>query len=100
MSSVAVSVADSDRFVTACFSVQARAEPGVMPRLLELFAKRGLVPQLWRSATSGPDEALLTVEIRMSGLERDTMDYLAACMRQIASVQVVLAVEHRGAALG
>ena len=29
---------------TACFSVVARAEPGVLPRVIELFAKRGLVP--------------------------------------------------------
>ena len=27
----------------ACFSIQAEAEPGVMPRVMELFAKRGLV---------------------------------------------------------
>ena len=33
-----------------CFSVHAAAEPGVMPRVLELFAKRGLVPHKWQSA--------------------------------------------------
>ena len=39
--------------VTFCFSVQAAAEPGIMPRVLELFAKRGLVPQKWHSTVSG-----------------------------------------------
>src|SRR5436309_6664462 len=29
---------------TVRFSLKARSEPGVMPRVLELFAKRGLVP--------------------------------------------------------
>jgi hypothetical protein len=30
----------------ACFSIHAEAEPGVRPRVLELFAKRGIVPRL------------------------------------------------------
>ena len=34
---------------TVCFSIQAAAEPGVMPRVLELFAKRNLVPERWVS---------------------------------------------------
>ena len=42
-------VADDDPSVTACFSVHAHADPGVMPRVLELFAKRGLVPSAWHS---------------------------------------------------
>ena len=42
-----------DREPTACFSVAAAAEPGVMPRVLELFAKRGLVPTHWCSRVSG-----------------------------------------------
>ena len=36
-----------------------------MPRVLELFAKRGLVPSNWRSAVSGGDRAGLTIEIEM-----------------------------------
>ena len=44
MSLFAATAADDDLPATACFSVHARAEPGVMPRVLELFAKRGLVP--------------------------------------------------------
>ena len=100
MSSVAASVADRDCSTTALFSVQARAEPGVMPRLLELFAKRGLVPELWRSATCGPKDSELTVEIRMRGLGRDEVDYIAASMRQIASVRAVLAAETRADTFG
>ncbi len=37
------------RPTTACFAVHARAEPGVMPRVLEQFAKRGLIPSNWHS---------------------------------------------------
>ena len=38
--------------LSVSFSIRALAEPGVMPRVLELFAKRGLVPQRWNSAVS------------------------------------------------
>jgi acetolactate synthase small subunit len=84
--SVAANAAD-DPFAPAYFSVQARAEPGVMPRVIELFAKRGLVPSFWHSAVSG---AALSIEIRIAGVERDTVDYIARCLRQIVGVDTVL----------
>lgn len=79
--------ADSDFSASVYFTVQARAEPGVMPRVMELFAKRGLVPGFWQSAVSG---AALTIEIRIAGVERDTVDYIARCTRQIVGVDTVL----------
>jgi acetolactate synthase small subunit len=90
MSHFAASVADNYLPGTACFSVHARAEPGVMPRVLELFAKRGLVPSHWQSATFGDDLSELTIDIQMRGLGRETVDYIAACLRQIVFVKVVL----------
>ena len=90
MSHFAASVADDYLPATACFSVHARAEPGVMPRVLELFAKRGLVPSFWESSTSGGDRSQLTIDIQMRGLGRETIDYIAACLRQIAFVEVVV----------
>jgi acetolactate synthase small subunit len=94
MSPLALPASDPEP-AAACFSVHARAEPGVMPRVLELFAKRGLVPTAWHSATSGADGALLTIDIQIRGLARDTVDYIAACMRQIVAVEVVLTSEMR-----
>lgn len=90
MPPLAASAADTDLPATAYFSVHARAEPGVMPRILELFAKRGLVPSAWHSTISGADQAELTIDIQMRGLGRDLTDYIAACVRQIAYVEVVL----------
>jgi hypothetical protein len=90
-------VADDDLSVTACFSVHAHAEPGVMPRVLELFAKRGLVPSAWHSGIVGTDQAELAIEIQMRGLGRELMDYIAGCLRQIAYVEVVLTSEKGGA---
>lgn len=91
MSSAAAVVAENNLSEIAYFSVYARAEPGVMPRVLELFAKRGLVPSNWRSAVSGPDRARLSIEIEMGGLHRELADYIAACLRQLVHVEAVLA---------
>jgi hypothetical protein len=90
MPPVAASAAEASLSDTAYFSVHALAEPGVMPRILELFAKRGLVPSLWHSAVAEADPAGLTIDIQMRGLGRDITDYIAVCLRQIASVEAVL----------
>jgi acetolactate synthase regulatory subunit len=91
----ALPVADRDALpLTACFSVHADAEPGVMPRVLELFAKRGLVPRLWHSAAAG---TALTIDVQIGGLGRDTVDYIAHCLRQIVGVEAVLTTERRAA---
>ncbi|MBV8505968.1 MAG: hypothetical protein JOZ11_09200 [Alphaproteobacteria bacterium] len=93
MSQFAATVADDNSPATACFLVHARAEAGVMPRVLELFAKRGLVPTAWRSDTSVSDHPLMTIDIRMRGLGSEATDYIAACMRQIVEVEAVLTMQ-------
>ena len=77
---------------TACFSVYAEAEPGVMPRVLELFAKRGLVPTSWHSRVAAGE---LTIDLQMRGLDAATAAYIAACLRQVTSVTAVLTYENR-----
>jgi acetolactate synthase small subunit len=77
---------------TACFSVHAEAEPGVMPRVLALFAKRGLVPTSWHSSVSAGE---LTIDLQMKGLDGATTAYIAACLRQVVSVSTVLTYENR-----
>src|SRR4029077_16003028 len=93
MSLFAATDADDSLPATACFSVHAWAEPGVMPRVLELFAKRGLVPCSCQSATFGADRSQLTIDIQMRGLGRETMDYIASCLRQIICVEGVSATQ-------
>jgi hypothetical protein len=83
----------SDRSSTplsVAFSIRALAGPGIMPRILELFAKRGLVPQRWYSAVS---DMGLGIDIQMTGLDRDTADYIARCMRQVHGVETVFTIE-------
>jgi acetolactate synthase small subunit len=76
--------------VTACYAVRARTEPGVMPRVLELFAKRGLVPHHWRS-TASPEA--LAIEVQIAGLDRDMADHIGRSMRQIVGIESVLKSE-------
>jgi acetolactate synthase small subunit len=73
-----------------CFSVLAAAEPGVMPRVLELFAKRGLVPRRWVSDVSGPGGRDLSIDVQVAGLTPKTHAYMARCLRQIWGVHTVL----------
>jgi acetolactate synthase small subunit len=91
MSSPEAAVAEAGSAAACRFSVHAHAEPGVMPRVLELFAKRGLVPDRWHSAVVRPGMNL-SIDIEIAGLERDTVEYVASCMRQIAGVELVLTV--------
>ncbi len=74
----------------ACFSIQAEAEPGVMPRVLELFAKRGLVPRRWISDATGPDGRELSIDVQVAGLTPETQAYIARCLRQVWGVGAVL----------
>ncbi len=96
LSAVAASEADAaPSLATVCFTLQARPEPGVMPRVVELFAKRGLVPWQWHSTAS---DTALSIEVQMGGLDRDLADYIARCMRQIVGVETVLTSENRAIA--
>ena len=88
MSSLAVAVVAAEQSATTFISVQARAEPGVMPRVLELFAKRGLVPELWHSTVARPGSRL-TIDIEVAGLG-EASEYVANCLRQITGVELVL----------
>ena len=79
-----------------CFSVLAAAEPGVMPRVLELFAKRGLVPRRWVSDVSGPGGRDLSIDVQVAGVDPETHAYMARCLRQIWGVHRVLTSEKGG----
>jgi acetolactate synthase small subunit len=85
--------ADANLPVTAHFFVHARAEPGVMPRVLELFAKRGLIPTVWHSAIAGGDRTRLTIDIEIGDVGREVARYIASCLRQIADVETVETAE-------
>lgn len=80
---------------TACFSVVARAEPGTLPRVLALFAKRGLVPSSLHASFDGPSDHDITIDVQVKDMEPALATYIAQCMRQIFEVECVLTSEKR-----
>ena len=78
---------------TACFAISARAEPAVMPRVLEPFAKRGLVPSRWHAVCGAGDE--LTIDLQVAGIDPALVELIAASLRQIVGVESVLTSEKR-----
>ena len=80
---------------TACFSIIATAEPGTMPHVLEIFAKRGLVPARWLSTVAGPRDGEIHIDIQLADADRELAERLAQFLRQVVSVQSVLTSEKR-----
>lgn len=68
--------------VRYCF--EADAEPGVLPRALELLAKRGLVPA---RVFAQADSDQLSVEIEVEGLETETAEHVGRCLSEIVGVR-------------
>ena len=93
MSRAAESAYSPEAEPTACFSINAEADPGVMPRVLEVFAKRGLVPSFWTSRVSAEKD--LTIDVQMRGMQADLAEHFARNLRQIVGVEVVLTSEKR-----
>lgn len=77
-----------------CFSLRADLEPGLLPRLLEAFAKRGLWPSKFYSQVidqEGPgqgEEAM--IDIQVAGLDCATRDHIAMQFRGMVGVHSVL----------
>jgi acetolactate synthase small subunit len=70
-----------------CFSVFASPEASVMPRVLELFAKRGLTPDRFHGAVA---EDGLSIDIQCAGLDEQVAEHIAVFMRNLVYVDRVL----------
>ncbi|MDQ2104389.1 hypothetical protein [Azospirillum isscasi] len=79
---------DPNRLVR--FAVRADADPGTLPRVLELFAKRGLVPLSLNGRLLGDE---LTVEVEVSGMVAAESNHVGNCLRQIPMVLAVTVTE-------
>lgn len=81
---------DPGRCVT--FAVRADADPGSLPRVLELFAKRGLVPTTLRSEALA-ECGTLDISVEVIGMVRAESDHVANCLRALPMVSHVLTAE-------
>lgn len=75
---------------THCFSVQAAADPGLLPRVLELFAKRNLVPSRCHAVLSEPEREELLIDLQVTGLAPEEAEHIARSLRQLVFVASVL----------
>ncbi len=85
-----MSLVDSRSDPVHCFSVFALAEASVVPRVLELFAKRGLTPRAIHGALDGPGNDGFTLDLQVGGLTAERAEHIAQCLRQMVSVERVL----------
>ncbi len=98
MSSVAEAVPSAllrDQTKVHCFALMAQALPGVMPRVMEPFAKRGLVPARWHAALCGRTSSELSIDVQIADIDADMVEVIAAQLRQIVGVSTVLTSEKR-----
>ena len=73
---------------TFCLTVRTVAEPGSLPRLLEVFAKRGMVPSKLFCVATGAEE--LTVDLQVTGLDPDLGTIIANQIRSQVGIETVL----------
>lgn len=83
---------------TQCFSVQAMADPGTLPRVLEVFAKRGLIPaQVHASRPAGARDGLV-VDVHLDNADAEQARLIAQEIRRQFCVDAVLVAEKQAPA--
>ena len=68
------------------FSLVADAAPGLLPRLLQPFAKRDLNPDLFEATRHGED---MRVEIAMTAMPAEMVHVVEGNLRQVVGVRQV-----------
>ena len=61
-----------------------------MPRVLEQFAKRDLVPTRWHSTVVDGPGAELQIDVQVDDLEPETGLYIARCLSALVNVNDVV----------
>jgi hypothetical protein len=72
-----------------CFSLLSLPEPGVMARVLEQFAKRGLLPTRWFSDVDS-ETGLLQIDIQVAGLVAASGEDIGRCLGAVVGIEQVL----------
>ena len=80
---------------TFCFSVHSDADPAALPRVLEVFALYGFVPDQCHASRTGGGCDELVVDLQMSEIDADQAGLLAKRLGRVVSVTSVLFSEKR-----
>ena len=73
----------------AVYTVTAVPDPSVMCRVLELFAKRNLIPDHFSGTLHEGIDSLLEMRVEKAGLDDHLTGYLGRCMAEITYVTAV-----------
>lgn len=83
--------------VVSCFSLVATADPGVLARVINVFAKRGLIPSQVYSTLAGPRSEDLHIDLQVTAMDAHLREIIAESLRQTVCVHIVLTSEKRRA---
>ena len=77
-----------------CYGVSADPSPGLLMRVLEFVAKRGLVPLAVHASRCVERDAqgvadTLSVDLQVEGFDADTAQHVGNCLGQIVGVRHV-----------
>lgn len=78
--------------VTARFLVVGAADPGLLPRLIEPFAKLGAVPTRVHASREAGDGSELTVDLRIADVAPRTAELIEFGLRRVLGVSQLIAV--------
>lgn len=78
--------------VAARFLVQGEVDPGLLPRLLEPFAKLGTVPSRVHASREAGDGTTLTVDLRIAGVTPRQAELIELGLRRVLGVAQLIAV--------
>jgi hypothetical protein len=70
-----------------CLSLRGDGEIGVLARVVQQLARRGLLPLRWHCTESGEH---LLMDLQIAGLTEREGDILAESLRQIVGIEEVL----------
>jgi hypothetical protein len=78
-----------------CFSVQAEASPGTLPRIVEVVALYGHVPSRLHGERTGPGLEELVVDLQLDGVTPAEAAAIAKRLGRMVTVTSVLWSEKR-----
>ena len=78
--------------VKALYFVTAEADPNLLPRLIEPFAKLGFVPDRVHSDRDSFQNQTLRVDLRIAGLSNHDAMLIEKALRRVIGVQSVITV--------
>ncbi len=78
--------------VHARFLLQGPADPGLLPRLLEPFAKLGTVPTRVHATREAGDGTEMNVDLRLGDVPSRTAELIEIALRRVIGVSALIAV--------